>query len=273
MELRPELHPLLTKSSECISEFSFANLFLFREAHKYLISQLREGVWVIAGSDEGRDFFMLPFGIPDKTILEELFTRFSHVKNATCGEAKILTDLGYKAEEDRDNFDYLYLREDLASLKGRRFHKKRNLVKLFSAEYSCEIFPLEKKYTKDALAVLDLWRSERDTSGDYAPAKEGLLLMEALELSGTIYYIDGKAVSYAQGEALPGCTQFAVHFEKGTNEYKGLRQFVNQNFAENLPASLKYINREQDLGDPGLRQAKESYKPCGFNKKYRVTRR
>jgi hypothetical protein len=61
---------------------------------------------------------------------------------------------------------------------------------------------------------------------------------------------------------------FAVHFEKALEEYKGVYQYINQRFALSLPEDLVYINREQDLGDPGLRQAKMTYRPCSFVKKY-----
>jgi hypothetical protein len=63
---------------------------------------------------------------------------------------------------------------------------------------------------------------------------------------------------------------FAVHFEKGIEDYKGIYQFINQAFAQALPSYFKSINREQDLGDEGLRQAKMTYRPSSFVNKYRV---
>jgi hypothetical protein len=65
---------------------------------------------------------------------------------------------------------------------------------------------------------------------------------------------------------------FAVHFEKAVDGIKGIYQYMNQSFAASLPRFFTYINREQDLGDEGLRQAKETYRPCGFVKKYRGIR-
>ena len=65
---------------------------------------------------------------------------------------------------------------------------------------------------------------------------------------------------------------FAIHFEKavvGENS-RGVYQYINQAFASILPEKYKTINREQDLGDPGLRQAKMSYNPLDFIKKYKV---
>jgi hypothetical protein len=65
---------------------------------------------------------------------------------------------------------------------------------------------------------------------------------------------------------------FAVHFEKALEEFKGIYQFVNQAFAASLPESYIHINREQDLGDEGLRQAKMTYRPAGFVRKFTGTR-
>ena len=77
-------------------------------------------------------------------------------------------------------------------------------------------------------------------------------------------------MAYSLGEELMQGRSFAIHFEKAVNGYKGVWQFVNQAFAAILPEKYQTINREQDLGDQGLRSAKMSYKPCGFIKKYRA---
>jgi hypothetical protein len=63
-----------------------------------------------------------------------------------------------------------------------------------------------------------------------------------------------------------------MQFEKAVldEEFRGIYQFINQAFASLLPEKYETINREQDLGDPGLRQAKESYRPMGFVKKYKI---
>jgi hypothetical protein len=66
---------------------------------------------------------------------------------------------------------------------------------------------------------------------------------------------------------------FAIHFEKANDRYKGVYQYINQEFAKTLPNYFKLVNREQDLGDEGLRQAKMTYRPSSFVKKYRVTKK
>jgi len=102
------------------------------------------------------------------------------------------------------------------------------------------------------------------------PAKEALERMDELQLCGGIYYVDGKPAAYILGEEIAEGKTFVIHFEKAVGEYKGLYQFINQSFAAILPEKYTYINREQDLGDEGLRQAKLTYRPVGFIKKYRA---
>jgi len=177
---------------------------------------------------------------------------------------------GYIVKEDRDNFDYLYNREDLATLNGRAYHKKRNLVNGFVSTYSCEQRPLTSARVPDAIAVLDQWKAAKGIEGDYVAAREALELFDVLGLRGAVYYIEDKPVGWCLGERLAKGRMFAIHFEKAIDTYKGIYQFINQAFAQSLPKQYLYINREQDLGDEGLRQAKMTYHPVGFVKKYMV---
>ncbi|MBI5559628.1 MAG: DUF2156 domain-containing protein [Deltaproteobacteria bacterium] len=264
------LHPRFQQLPGGISEFTFANLYLFRKAHRYQIAMLPKEVLLLAGADGGKSFFMLPFGLPDEKQLQQLFAEFTVLKCVSEAQAGMLPEMGYRIIEDRDNYDYLYRRQDLAELTGGKFHKKRNLIKAFVSNYSYEGRPLLEEYKGDAFQVLETWRQGRDDPGDYFAAKEALEKTEELQLCGGIYYVDGQPVAYSLGEELMLGRSFAIHFEKAIGEYKGLWQFVNQAFASILPEKYDFINREQDLGDEGLRHAKLSYKPVGFIKKFRA---
>ncbi len=270
LQHRGVLHPLFQQLQDGISEFTFANIYLFRNSHHYQVSRLSENLLVIAGSDEGKAFFMLPFGFPETGLLQELFKKFSSMKCVSAAQAPILEQMGYVVTADRDNFDYLYRRQDLAELAGRKFHKKRNLIKAFVSNFSYEARPLLEEYVPDAMKILDSWRQGRDNPGDYTAAKEALEKGEVLQLCGGIYYVAGTPVAYSLGEELMGGRSFVIHFEKAVGEYKGLWQFVNQAFASILPDTYEVINREQDLGDEGLRHAKLSYQPVDFIKKFRA---
>ena len=269
LELRPLLHPLFQQLPDGISEFTFANLYLFRNTHQYAISSLVDGTPVILGQDAATSFFMLPFALPEQPLLEQLFRDRGMMKCASRVQATMLEQRGYRAVEDRDNFDYLYRREDLALLGGRNYHKKRNLIKAFVNSHIFSAKPLREEFRDDALRVLDAWRNEAD-QGDYEAAHEALERMEDLQLCGGIYYVETQPVAYVLGEEIAGGASFAIHFEKAVSGYKGLYQYINQSFAAILPESYETINREQDLGNEGLRKAKLSYNPSGFVEKFKI---
>jgi hypothetical protein len=272
LESRPVLHELFRSLGDGVSEFTFANIYLFRKAHNYRIARLDEGKYVIAGSDGGVDFFMLPFGLPAPDLLERLFDLFSGAKAVSEAQAERFRALGYEVVEDRDNHDYLYRTSELAVLQGRAFHKKKNLVNAFINNFTYEGKPLLEEYVPHALEVLETWRKEHG-AGDYDAAREALEKTETLSLCGGIYYVDGRPAGYTLGEEIAGGTTYLIHFEKAAGGYKGLYQFINMSFAGILPEKYVYVNREQDLGDEGLRQAKLSYRPCGFVRKFRVRRK
>jgi hypothetical protein len=147
-------------------------------------------------------------------------------------------------------------------------HKKKNLVNKFTRTYHYEALPLTEERVPDALQVLDQWREERGEA-DYEPAREALELGEQLVLCGGVYYVEGVPAGYCLGEEIAG-NVFLIHFEKALGGYKGLYQFINMSFASILPEKYEHINREQDLGNQGLRQAKMSYRPAGFVRKFRA---
>jgi len=273
LEQRPALHPRFQELPEGMSELTFANIYLFRHAHRYRVAQL-EGDHVLIVGEDAEPFFILPFGLPPRQTLGELFARYHVAKCCSPSQAEQLAGMGYRVWEDRDNFDYVYRREDMVNLSGRKFHRKKNLVNLFLRSNVCTAKPLLSEYATDALRILETWRQQQETPGDYEAAREALEKMEQLQLCGGIFYVNGEPAAYSLGEELARGRMWVTHFEKAVDDerYKGIYQYVNQAFVSVLPDKYELINREQDLGDPGLRQAKESYKPVGFVKKYRAVK-
>jgi hypothetical protein len=272
LDLRDEMQPGLSQLPDGVSEYTFANLFLFRGRYRYRVSRAPDETFVISGEAGGKKFFMTPCGAPGRGTLEALFRSHDYWKgipdSVLAPNRERLEEWGVAIAEDRDNFDYLYLRQDLAELAGKKYHKKRNLVNQFVNYYAHEERPLSPELVPQALRVLDRWREDKGFDGDYAAARESLERFAALDLRGAMYYINGEPAGWCLGEGIAGGRMFAVHFEKALDEYKGIFQYINQSFAASLPESFLHINREQDLGDEGLRQAKLTYRPSGFVRKY-----
>lgn len=256
-----------------ISEFTFANLYLFREVHHYALSRIN-GFLVVSGMDSEKngEYFMLPSGLPGEGALSELFRRFFYMKNADEAQAAALEKLGFAISEDRDNFDYVYRREELSKLAGRKYHTKKNLVNFFVYNYSHGTEPLAIDNIDAALTVLEAWEKERaGERDDYHAAKEALGLLDKLGLCGTAYFVDKKPAGFIVGEELDKDT-FAIHFEKSAGKSKGLVQFMNKEFCSTLPQKYLFVNMEQDLGKPGLKKYKLGYKPDRFVKKFLARR-
>jgi len=289
LQMREVLHPLFKRLTEGISEFTFANIYLFRKIHSYKIAKLpvenranpsvgniREihpDLYLIMGEDDGERFAMLPFGIPEERVLSQILEDCDFIKSVSQSQVLRFAELGLDVREDRDNFDYIYLKTELAELKGRKFHRKKNLLNAFIHNHRYEGKPLLEEYHGDALRVIEQWRVERSEQGDYEAACEAIEKAEFLSLCGGIYYVDGIPAAYSLGEEIAGGNTYVIHFEKAVGNYKGLYQFINMSFASILPDKYLYINREQDLGIEGLRQAKMSYNPHSFIKKYKAYKR
>ncbi|MDR3283654.1 MAG: DUF2156 domain-containing protein [Treponema sp.] len=263
-------------------EFPFAAMYLLRNKYQTQISRLVPDAYALSGVEKrlekitGQSVFFqfLSRRLPEQQELEGLFSQFPVWKSLPASVHKQigenLSSRGFQTLEDRDNFDYLYLRSDLAELHGKKFHKKKNLVNAFLASYRAEAKPLAPALVKDALSVLDCWQDWHSgkEKTDYGECKEALEHMELLGLDGVLVYVDDKPTGFSLGEKIAGGTMYCTHFEKGIEGVKGIYQFVNQEAAKQLPETVVYINREQDVGDEGLRQAKMTYRPSGFVEKY-----
>ena len=279
IDLKEEMHPKLSLTPDGVSEFTFAGLYLFRNRYNYRVSRHEDKTFIISGvqpphnpDEKAKTFFMTPCMSPGRGILEELFKTHDYWKNISesvlIPSQKRLEEWGVEFTEDRDNFDYLYQRTDLAELAGKKYHKKRNLVAQFLKLYQHEEKPLTSELVPQAMEVLEGWRRDKQTDGDYTQCKEALEHFDELNMKGLVFYIDGKPAGWCLGESIARGRMFTIHFEKGLDAYKGIYQFINQAFAATLPEYFTQINREQDLGDEGLRQAKMTYRPSGFVRKY-----
>ncbi|MDR2103855.1 MAG: DUF2156 domain-containing protein [Treponema sp.] len=277
LELKADLHPQLSLTPDGVSEYTFANLYLFRSRYQYRVSRFSKRNFIISGGRDNKKFFMTPCAVPGEDVLKELFETHDYWKGISDSvltpNLVYLERWGIDIIEDRDNFDYLYLRTDLAELSGKKYHKKRNLVNAFINSYQYEQRLLTPELIPLAAEVLERWRADKGADGDYTAAREALELFTVLNMKGALYYVNGKPAGWCLGESLAKGRMFAIHFEKGIDEYKGIYQFINQAFAATLPRFFTYINREQDLGDEGLRQAKMTYRPSGFVRKYLGTKK
>lgn len=178
--------------------------------------------------------------------------------------------LTLRIEESRDDFDYLYRRVDLAELKGSKYHKKRNHINHFVEHYQYHSEAITKDNLCDVFHVLNIWKEQHQSYIDYEATKKALIHFSQLPLFGQITYVHGEPAAFVLAEYSYKKHVVTIHLEKANIEHKGLYQYINKQFAQSLPPECLVINREQDLGDLGLRKSKESYRPAHLLKKFRV---
>ncbi len=184
--------------------------------------------------------------------------------------------LDTQPEESRDHWDYLYDIQELIDLSGNRFHKKKNLVNQFKKKYDYKFLPFGEEMINQALGMQEDWCTWRDCESNDTLAAENKAIARVLDNRDSLSGITGGAltvnnimIAYTIAEILPDKTM-VIHFEKGCPDHKGSYQAINQIFLANGAENCTVVNREQDLGDEGLRKAKLSYHPIDFIKKYQL---
>lgn len=171
----------------------------------------------------------------------------------------------------RDDYDYIYSVEALASLSGKKLHGKRNHCNKFEATYDWKYSPLVPALFPDCLFLLDGWEAEK--SGDpeeYAAIRRVLEHWDELGMEGGILYADGRPAAFSIAEQITADTA-DVHFEKALEGIPGAYPMVARELARQLRAAhpeIMYLNREEDMGLPNLRKAKEEWYPAYLLEKY-----
>jgi hypothetical protein len=189
----------------------------------------------------------------------------NEIENAFPGQFAFLPETNF--------FDYIYLRHDLATLTGKKYQPKRNHINKFKKEYSYEYIPVTPDIIPLCLKVERRWyqanrtdENETDLWLEYRSIAFGLRYFDRLGLLGGAIAVDGQIVAFTYGSPI-NHNAFGVHIEKADMNYEGIFSLINREFAARIPEQYTYVNREEDLGIPGLRRAKQSYHPTFMLKK------
>ena len=278
----------LQKEHGKTTDFSYGGLFMWIDSFKYEFAIENDTLFIkgVVENDKSKPAFSLPIGPHPLSESLDLLKDYCKNHNIPLELSAVpeyaLEDISgcniTSIEELKDWGDYLYEIESLASLQGKKMSKKRNHVHHFLANYTDWHFDaLTPENANDAMAFMDL----SDREGDMAESaiEERKLTRQLLKeiingdthLEGGILYVNGNVAAFTIGD-IKHDTLF-VHVEKATRHITGSYEMINNLFAKLMAEKypfLKYINREDDAGDPGLRKAKESYHPCNILRKYNV---
>lgn len=270
-------------------ERTFVNVYLWSRHYKVKYAII-ENALVFQSEDEEELAFAYPAGEPEdvKRALEFLMEYCRE-----RGQELILYNVTpefwkqfdnwypgqYEIEYSRDDADYIYESEKLATLSGKKLHAKRNHINKFKAEYDDWSYePITEDTLEECFQMALKWRNDNGCNDDDEKNAEmcvtlnSLRLFKELELKGGILRLGGEIIAFTLGEELCEDT-FVVHIEKAFADIQGAYPMINQQFVEHECQQYKYVNREEDTGAEGLRKAKLSYRPAFLEEKGFVTKK
>lgn len=304
------IKPFVENQSYRVSEYAFGTLYMWRDAFNTTYAT-EDGVMYIRhrGADGSRDIYVYP--LFDHAVTEEEKTAvinklrreaegpltLGSVPDRELEAVKALSD-DLEIESDRGWSDYLYNFDDIFTMAGRRFSAKRNHLKNFDKAYPDAV--VEWITPENLPEVIEFYKnlSKQEAEAEAAEAaaqqagtgestgrtsyEEALGAVEDLETlnvlehieelhcTGIVLRVGGNIAGFTVGEIV-GDT-LIIHIEKADKSYKGAYPKVFSQYVKlNEGKGIRFINREEDMGDLGLRQSKLSYHPTELLHKHLVT--
>lgn len=253
------------------SHQNFTNMFIWQEG--YNIEYCIEDGFFCEKSRYMSDtpYFVFPEGNGDVLAVLRKITDYAHSLGFKCnftqlsGSQADFLDKNFKGQfkfhESRSSEEYVYEVSKMISLPGKKLHAKRNFLNGFKSSYDYEY----REITEDNIPevkdfCLSLVENKEGRDDEILSIHKLFDNFEALSVSGAAIYIDGKVIAATVGEML-SCDTAVIHLEKANTDYRGSFVAISSMFLQNRFADAEFVNREEDMGIEGLRQAKMSYHP------------
>lgn len=282
LEKAPEFNRLYSLCSEKSSDSAFLNMWAWQDTYHYEWAFDGDLCWVRHNYGDGY-IYNAPIGnwdnqdwakliaekLPPKAEMDRIPAVLALKLHLACG-SKI------KIKEQPDHWEYVYEVQQLIDLAGSKYHTKRQLANHFVKFYDYRFEDITPKIIPKILKFQTKWMKEQGAKKDEYIKQENIAVRRILNqwdelprnLVGGALFVNDEIVAYTTGE-ITDSQEIMIHFEKADIELKGAYQAINRIFLEHH-SSYKFVNREQDLGIPGLRRAKQEYCPCIFVKKYYI---
>jgi len=279
-------------SLDCnLLNYSFAVQFLYRNVINFQFAQYK--MYIISKvSIKNKDYFLFPVGEGDiyevfnaikdyafanqKKLRFFQFCSFNGETLINWAESLKLDGYSYYYYPSEDEFEYIYLTESLAELKGSALKPKRNHIHFFEKQYQWTKEFIDSKNLNEVENFSKKWDSEKIIASTSRLNLENEALQEAfkhfydLNLKGIVLKVNSQIVAFSIGCLLNNDT-WLVLFEKADRNIRGSYAMINKLFAQEIAKGYTYINRAEDGGVEGLRKAKRSYMPEYLNEVYHLT--
>jgi len=271
-------------NKKILCNYNFSSLFIWGEIYKIKWKFYKE--WLVI-YDVMDDSVIMPSGKPlsvnELVKISDMFLsqgkrgRFKFVDIDYVENNREISDF-FDLKIDEDHADYIYEMQKLVDMKGKKLHKKKNLISQFirnNPEYSVK--PMFKEYFDECFKLAEKWCLNRNCekmgfNHETSALKRAFDNFEELGFKGLNIFIQDKMVAFAIFSEQNNNT-VDMHFEKYDTEFKGSEQVICWESAKHLSPKYKYMNREEDLGIEGLRQSKKSYDPEFILKTYKLHRK
>jgi hypothetical protein len=249
------------------SDYVFSYLYMYKDLYKLTIAVEEETI--IIRSDMEPVHFYMPLGNTDKGIKAVLeYCRLQGIKplftKLPQESREVFAANGLQVEEDRASFDYIFRNKDFLEFKGKEFRKQRNnlfsYLKAFTPSFDENI----KAYIDDCKA----FTRERHSAPDILkPTLVILDQVERFDLKGGVVLNEGAVAAFCLYEEISE-DMIQSHVELTGNSHRGTHAYLINEMAKKI--GDRYINKEDDMGLPGLRKFKETFNPCTLLKKYKA---
>lgn len=261
---------------------TFNTLFLWQDAYQTSWAEQDGILFVRAGT--GKDtFFMPPFAKEEENFVHGLALiheeydklglpfRLKSASSWVTEQIERLVPGKYDFIEDRDNEEYIYRTDDMIRLPGKKLRMKKNHLNGFLRQYAdYQYEAITKENLEDAKAGIHDWFLRHgDIEEEEQAIKRCFDHWDALGVKGAVIRIYGKVEAFTNGDSINEKMAHII-FEKANPEIRGLYQAINRDFLMHEFAETEFVNREEDLGLPGLREAKMGYHPDHLTEKYDV---
>lgn len=287
IDSRKELEPYF-KSREFIScEYNFNVMFLWTKYNKTKYA-VKENYLVINHYLRDKLVSIMPICKEEyfKEAFEDIldYYKSNDLKLTMFSADKIFVDFvknnygdRFQIETNRDYFDYIYNADELRTLKGKKYAKKRNHINAFMKEYDgkFEYKALKKEDKDDACKFLRGWKRHHDEITNTLESELTAVCrmidnLDKLDIKCGVIYVDGRIEALSMGSLINNGKEAVIHVEKANADMRGMYPLINQQFLLNEFPDVEIVNREEDLGIEGLRKAKLSYNPIKLLEKYNI---
>jgi len=281
---REILNRILEPENKMLCSYNFSNLYIWGDIYKTKWKIFKERLLIYNSID---DFLYMPAGrdfevrelleISDAFIAQKKGGNFMFASADYIEKNKDIASY-FRAEPDRDNADYIYSTRKLVEMKGKKLHRKKNLISQFLRNNPGYVLrKLEQQFFKDCFELAEKWCKIKNCnqSGythETSALKRAFDNFKELELEGLVIFVRDRIVAFSIFDRQNRNTA-DLHFEKYDPEIKGSEQVICWETAKYLLDRYEYLNREEDMGIGGLRQAKISYDPEYLLITYRLYRK